>query len=732
MFRRFLLSAVIGTLFALPVAAQQSAEDLTDLDGSRLNDVTAVCGVVNLAAKSYIGTRDYVEDKKLLEQAQLRLSTALADVFYTAQLNSGVSMDDVDPVAMNGALIAIMKDYNETRLAEIAAEQALPPEEEWTSFDIARTALSVASVADPTGVAGVAAAYTYPKCGSEEAEKSVGGFCWRDSHTRGAGWIPKDLGRVADCPPGMTNMGLTCQSWGHTTWRGRPADCPAGYTNNGLTCGRGGDTISAPSRLASCPAGFTNMGLTCYRGPASYTKGCTTIFKTFSCRSGYTDMGCHCQRWAESRGGSSMTCPAGYFKGVAQRCYKTCPDGYENTGEFCTKWPSTLGMDAMSCKTGETKGGARCYRSCPAGYTNTGEFCQIWPETKGISAMTCKSGEFKSGARCYDNNACGYTENGSRKFGVMDAGLCYDTCRDSFYGVGPVCWSSCTGKLKTECAAGCASTDVECGLATSDMIMAPLDVVVSAASLYTATSGMMARRASMQAAKSAARETARAIGKEAAQEGAKLVARQGGKALAREAAEKLARKSVNVLDEELFEAFLRYGDDIVDAGADVGKQFDDMIAEIDDLARGLGDDLADLGSDLADDLDEFDRVIAELDDIIKQADDIADGVSPSAVKRMGNGLAQGAKRAAKETGDLADWVVDNSKKLGQSVQRNVFDPVKKAKSYVPNKMRAKSQFYDDFARRSAQLGAKPYVAGPRLVRGCAKAGITIVRDATSQ
>ena len=56
-------------------------------------------------------------------------------------------------------------------------------------------------------------------------------FCWKTTYGRGVGTLP-----------------------------GRVADCPAGYTNNGLTCGRGTDDIFAPSKVASCPNGYTNMG----------------------------------------------------------------------------------------------------------------------------------------------------------------------------------------------------------------------------------------------------------------------------------------------------------------------------------------------------------------------------------------------------------------------------------------------------------------------------------------
>ena len=159
-------------------------------------------------------------------------------------------------------------------------------------------------------------------------------FCWRQSHPRDAGEIP-----------------------------GRVADCPAGYTNNGLTCGRGGETRSAPSKLADCPPGYTNMGFSCFRGADTYGKKCTLpgIVK-HPCRDGYTDMGCTCTSSPSSLSASSMRCSAGYhLSDIDKRCIVDCPSGFTNTGETCYKPVSTLGIEAMTCKAGEVKKGARCY-----------------------------------------------------------------------------------------------------------------------------------------------------------------------------------------------------------------------------------------------------------------------------------------------------------------------------------------------------------------------------------
>ncbi len=186
-----------------------------------------------------------------------------------------------------------------------------------------------------------------------------------------------------ECSGGALDVGTgvpdTQPKWANSTMpssTGRVADCPSGYTNNGLTCGRGAHTIAAGSRVANCPAGYTNMGLTCYRGPSTYAKrGCRG-----GCSPGYTDNGCFCGRGASSLGTGSMTCPDGYFLNRnLGRCYKNCPPGYTNTGETCYRAPSTLGIESMSCRDGEFKSGVRCYpnSTCPAGREYWGGLCYV-------------------------------------------------------------------------------------------------------------------------------------------------------------------------------------------------------------------------------------------------------------------------------------------------------------------------------------------------------------------
>ena len=88
-------------------------------------------------------------------------------------------------------------------------------------------------------------------------------FCWKHSYGRGVGEIP---GRVADCPSGYTNHGLTCHRGSKDIYSpSKTASCPSEYTNTGLTCFRPAHTYSAPSKSGKCPRGYSNTGLTCHR-----------------------------------------------------------------------------------------------------------------------------------------------------------------------------------------------------------------------------------------------------------------------------------------------------------------------------------------------------------------------------------------------------------------------------------------------------------------------------------
>lgn len=104
-----------------------------------------------------------------------------------------------------------------------------------------------------------------------------------------------------------------------------------------------------------------------------------------------------------------------------------------------------------------------CSPDCPDGMVDIGVSCQkqSYTRTAGTPVSTCAGGLEK------------------------DAALCYPACRAGYYGVGPVCWSSCPDFLATDCGAGCSSTADQCAKSIFDMFASvaefALDVVELAA-----------------------------------------------------------------------------------------------------------------------------------------------------------------------------------------------------------------------------------------------------------
>lgn len=193
MILRFLVLCLV--LFQPTVYADES-EDLWAIENPWEDNELLACTVLSKATQGVATADNFIQAKQESQAAQKEYLRVMGQMLYEAQNETGVAVDEIDSQTLA------------TVMAELEPQEQ-EAEESWSAFDYARTAMSVAAIADPTGVIGVGAAYTYPKCGTPEAESGTGGFCWKDSQVRDVGEWVGNLGRVADCPLGYTNNGLT-------------------------------------------------------------------------------------------------------------------------------------------------------------------------------------------------------------------------------------------------------------------------------------------------------------------------------------------------------------------------------------------------------------------------------------------------------------------------------------------------------------------------------------------
>ncbi len=185
-------------------------------------------------------------------------------------------------------------------------------------------------------------------------------------------------------------------------------------------------------------------------------------------------------------------CRAG-FNGVGPVCWGSCPAGMTDGGVFCAKpkevnyartyYTALFGgaCDADAKKAGINgcePGNAGWYIKCKAGYVGNGGVCAV--------PRTCPAGFADVGDTC-TKPSYGRTAGQSMVCGAgktTDAGLCYDSCKASFGGVGPVCWSKCEGKYPMECGALCATNTDSCVAASAEIVIASLGVALAVADKF--------------------------------------------------------------------------------------------------------------------------------------------------------------------------------------------------------------------------------------------------------
>lgn len=182
-------------------------------------------------------------------------------------------------------------------------------------------------------------------------------------------------------------------------------------------------------------------------------------------------------------------CGVGY-QGIGPICWSKCGDrfldaGGRDDGTHCGKgnYGRGVGKPIHACEPGYTKDGLLCYANCDPGYTGVGPLC--WEQCEGgytddgatcrrdVQVISADNGDCpwydkcgltiaKGCSKCpegYSNDGC-TCSRGTRIYGKKtksrrtkalgcagdedyDTGLCYAKCRDSYQGVGPVCWEGC-------------------------------------------------------------------------------------------------------------------------------------------------------------------------------------------------------------------------------------------------------------------------------------------------
>ena len=133
--------------------------------------------------------------------------------------------------------------------------------------------------------------------------------------------------------------------------------------------------------------------------------------------------------------------------------------------------------------------GALCYDKCKANYSAV--VCVCW--------KNCDPGYNNDGLTCrrpkplhiYGRDSYGRGFGSIRECGgdyETQAGLCYHKCKEGFVGIGPVCWSKCSGKLPHDCGAACAVNAGACIGGIFEMAAATLELVANIG-LLAATGG---------------------------------------------------------------------------------------------------------------------------------------------------------------------------------------------------------------------------------------------------
>jgi hypothetical protein len=298
-------------------------------------------------------------------------------------------------------------------------------------------------------------------------------FCYKDTKTREPAAAPNSFPQ--SCGNGLVKYGDFCYNACADNYSNVVGvcweSCRSGWIDGGIFCYPSYSTVSTPSLVGNCPSEYDNTGIECYR----WFRSDYHPSQMASCPSGYTNMGLTCYRpWSIPiddfpLSDSRATCPSGYFKGFAGRCYYNCGPGWNNDGDFCSRPASSISYaNGMYCPAGYEPlsdfAFGRCYQRCEQGWSSTLEFCQLneLSRLKGSYVLTPYPLQCNTGYEVQ----------------YVPFPLCYPKCETSYVGVGPVCWTKCDPLY--ECGpAACAKDETSCALAITDMVVSTVMLVKS-------------------------------------------------------------------------------------------------------------------------------------------------------------------------------------------------------------------------------------------------------------
>ena len=376
--RRFRwLKAALAALFMMGAATTSIAQNAGTVSG-------ALCKGLAFITK-------HGKDVKTLGPTAAD-ATAVQDpvlhAYASRMAQSGMTPDEVDAKVNTQDLAAMMSDIHAQATAAVpdpqetsTAPTVTAPADSWSSFDIARTTLSVAGMADPTGATAVVAAYLYPKCSTKEAQSGKGTFCWKDSNVRGVGLVPTGCDPqhpdlqvglcYQSCPSGMVGKGPVC-------WTTSKVSTPRGAGLVPKSCASDHPDEQAGLCYQSCPDGYHGIGPVCWKGISSHARGV-----------GIPPNGCD---------------PAHPDMNVGL-CYSACPAGQSGDGPVCwtnqpISHPRGAGVVPTGCPADHPNLDAGlCYQTCQSG-KGVGPVC--WATCQGKFAEAC-------GAGCATNKVeCGF------------------------------------------------------------------------------------------------------------------------------------------------------------------------------------------------------------------------------------------------------------------------------------------------------------------------------------